>query len=269
VGHVLQVLTLNVGAAALARAEAILAWLDDQDTDVAILTETSAGAGTELILSSYRRAGWAVAHTPSSDGDRGVAVVSRVPVVRSLAPAFAAVSLPHRVTGFVLGTDPQLAIVGVYVPSRDRSLTKTEKKQTFITSLLGALHALPAELNGRLLVGGDYNVIGRDHHPAHPGFLPFEVAMLDQMHALSLVDAWTHIAPGQQAHSWIGRTGDGYRYDYLHLARPLLDRLGEVDYRHDTRQTRLSDHAALTLRLAVAGERLPVTDLAADALALF
>lgn len=64
-----------------------------------------------------------------------------------------------------------------------------------------------------------------------------------------LADAFGTVSPGVQAYSWIGRTGDGYRYDYLHVAPALTSLIGECDYLHETRQRKLSDHAALTLTL--------------------
>lgn len=265
----LSVLTVNIGAAAPPRAQAILDWLQTRDDDVVILTETSAGAGTDLLLAWYARAGYAVARTTGLDADRGAAIVSRVPVRESLTSAFSDVTLPHRVAGVVLDTDPALAIVGAYVPSRDRSLSKTEKKQTFIRGFLDALTALPPALQGTLLVGGDYNVISRDHEPRHVGFLPFEFGLLDELLRLGLVDVWNHAYPGEQAHSWIGRTGDGYRYDYFHLAQPMLDRLGATSYLHETREQRLTDHAAVAVQIAMKVPQLEVTDPTEDALSLF
>jgi exodeoxyribonuclease-3 len=55
----------------------------------------------------------------------------------------------------------------------------------------------------------------------HPGFLPFEFGLLEALEQHGFVDAHRHCTPGVQAHSWIGRTGDGYRYDYFHIGREL------------------------------------------------
>jgi hypothetical protein len=160
-------------------------------------------------------------------------------------------SLPGRLAGAVLDTEPRIAVLSVYVPSRDRSLDKTEKKQTFIASLLAGLDAMPDELRGRLIIGGDYNVIARNHQPLHPGFLPFEFGLLQALQRHGFVDAHQQCAPGVQAHSWIGRTGDGFRYDYFHVGRELGRRIKACAYLHETREQRLTDHAAVTLGLDV------------------
>jgi len=149
----------------------------------------------------------------------------------------------------LLDTEPRIAVLSVYVPSRDRTLPKTEKKQAFIASLLAGLEAMPPALRARLVIGGDYNVIARSHLPLHPGFLPFEFGLLEALERYGLVDTHQHCAPGAQAHSWIGRTGDGYRYDYFHVGSELGSHIESCGYLHETREQRLTDHAAVTLNL--------------------
>jgi exodeoxyribonuclease III len=246
---VLSVLTVNIGAASLERARLLLDWLARRPEDVLVITETSTGPGTAWLLDHFRRAGFAVIKTPDGDGERGSALVSRVRVVRDLTPEFAAVSVPCRVSAAVLGTEPTISVIGVYVPSRDRSADKTERKQQFIRTLVDACDKLPSDLREHLVLGGDYNVISRTHIPLHPGFLPFEFGLLDGLRERGLIDAYDHVAPGEQAYSWIGRTGDGYRYDYLHVGPGLAGLIGACSYLHETRQFGLTDHAAMTLSL--------------------
>jgi exodeoxyribonuclease-3 len=248
---VLSILTVNIGAASRERAETMLRWLAARPELVFILTETSAGAGTAYLLDRFRSAGYAVLHTPDGNGDRGTAIVSRVAVSEPLSARFAGVTIPGRVAAAVLDTEPPTAVLGAYVPSRDRSAAKTEKKENFVRSLLRALDELPPELRDRLVLGGDYNVIGPNHRPLHPGFLPFEFGLLQALEAHGLVDAHERCSPGEQAYSWIGRTGDGYRYDYFHVGRELAERITGCVYLHETREQRLTDHAAVTLMLGV------------------
>lgn len=246
----LSILTVNIGAASRKRAEVMLRWLASRPEDVFILTETSAGTGTAYLLDRFRQAGYTVVHAPDSNGDRGTAIVSRVVVAEPLSARFA-VTIPGRVAAAVLDTQPTTAVLGVYVPSRDRSAAKTESKQAFVTSLLKALDELPAELRDWLVLGGDYNVIARTHRPLHPGFLPFEFGLLEALEAHGLVDAHDRCSPGEQAYSWIGRSGDGYRYDYFHVGRELAERTTDCTYLHETREQRLTDHAAVALTLRV------------------
>ena len=267
----LSILTVNIGAAGRDRAGKLLHWLATRPEDTFVLTETSAGTGTAYILERFRDAGYAVVYTPDTSGDRGTALVSRVAVAEPLSAAIAGVSVPGRVAGAVLDTTPAVAVLGVYVPSRDRSSDKTEKKRAFVASFLKALGALPDELRARLVVCGDYNVIHRTHRPLHPGFLPFEFDLFETLEGCGLVDAYQHCAPGEQAYSWIGHTGDGYRYDYFHAGGELTEHIQACTYLHETREQRLTDHAAVTLSLDITMMyRLQTSDpIDDDALTLF
>ena len=269
----LSVLTVNIGAASPERARQLLAWLAGRPEDILVLTETSAGPGTAYLLDQFRRAGYQVVKTPDADGERGSALVSRVALLRELTPDLTAISLPCRVAGAVLDSEPTTAVLGVYVPSRDRSIEKTDRKQRFISSLIETYDQLPPDLARRTVIGGDYNVIARTHRPLHQGFLPFEFGLLDSLSSRGMVDVHDRLSPGVQAYSWIGRTGDGYRYDYLHVGQDLAHLATLCAYLHETREQKLTDHAAVTMTLRVRGRRLstsdPVTADAADSLTLF
>jgi exodeoxyribonuclease III len=247
----LSLLTINIGAAARLRATSLLTWLAARPEDVLLLTETSAGPGTHYLLNQFRAAGYTVVHSPGSNGDRGTALISRIALHPEPFEHFANANLPGRLAGAVLDTEPRLAVLSVYVPSRDRSLDKTQKKQTFIASLLAGLEHMSPQQRGRLVIGGDYNVIARDHQPQHPGFLPFEYELVESLNQHGFADAYQQCAPGVQAHSWIGRTGDGYRYDYFHVGEDAATKIKACDYLHQTREQRLTDHAAMTLTLDV------------------
>jgi len=244
---VLSLLTLNIQAAALPRAKALLRWLDGRPEHVFILTETSAGDGTAHLLDQCRRAGLDVIHTPDP-ADRGVALVGRVPLV-ARPDLVAGVSLPGRVAAATIDSRPELTVVGIYVPSSDRAPDKLARKRDFVTSLLAAVDRFPDTVRGSLVLSGDYNVITRDHQPPYPGFLPFEYQMLDTLEDHGLVDAHQHCSPGVQAHSWIGRSGNGYRFDYFHVGATLTGRIAACSYLHEPRELKLTDHAAAALTL--------------------
>jgi len=270
---VLSIMTINIGAASPDRARILLDWLARRPEDVFILTETSAGPGTSYLLDQFRRAGYAVIKTPDGGGERGSALISRVQICRDLTPEIADVSIPCRVSAGVLDSEPQIAVLGMYVPSRDRSEAKTERKRRFISSLIKAYDSLPVGLASHLVIGGDYNVIARTHRPPRPGFLPFEFGLIEDLQARGLADAFESVSPQIQAYSWIDRSGDGYRYDYLHVGRALCGLISACDYLQETRQRKLSDHAAHTLSLRVNASRLitdnPVTASVTGTAALF
>ena len=112
-------------------------------------------------------------------------IASRLPVSR-VAAAHRSVTVPCRAQGLGLGTSPALAVLGVYVPSRDRSPEKVARKEEFISSLLASIEALPAEQRRQLVLLGDYNAVARDHDPALPGFFPYEYDFHEELVCLGL-----------------------------------------------------------------------------------
>lgn len=95
----------------------------------------------------------------------------------------------------------------------------------------------------------DINVITRDHQPPYRGFLPFEYQMLDTLAGHGLVDAYRHRNPDGQAHSWIGRGGNGYRFDYFHVGAAMAKHITDCRYLHEPRTKGITDHAAAILAL--------------------
>ena len=245
----LRALTLNIAVAAPARAEGILAWLGRRDDDVLILTETNGRPGTRLLIEGLAARGYAI-HATIDARERGVVVATRLPV-KSFLDSQLQVTLPCRVAGVVLDTEPAVAVVGVYVPSRDRSPQKIERKRVFLESLLEGLRRLPAGLRRHALLVGDYNAVARRHEPPLPGFFMYEYAFHDALEQLGLRAAHELGAPLAQPHSWIGRTGRGYLYDYMHVGHALQPLVQRCLYLHGPRQRGLSDHAAVALRLAM------------------
>jgi exodeoxyribonuclease III len=246
-GHEASVLAFNISVAAEERAARIMRWLRRRRDDVIVLSETNGGPGTELLYEELASDGYSVFAGPQP-GERGVLIASRLPVAEEIAEL--SVTVPCRAQGIVLDGPQRLPIIGVYVPSRDRSAEKIERKERFIASLLESVRCLPAERRQRLLLLGDYNVVARSHEPSLPGFFPYEYDFHDELARLGLHPAHELKPYGRsQPHSWIGRTGIGYLYDYAHLGSAIGSALCRCQYLHGPREQQLSDHAALALRL--------------------
>lgn len=244
----LNLLTFNIGAAAAPRADAILGWLLTRADDVIVLTETSNGPGTQLLVDGLQAQGFSVHHT-RDPRERGVLLASKIPIARDLSEEIA-VTLPCRASAVVVETKPtNVALVGIYIPSRDRSDVKVARKETFVASLLDSLRELPAAQRAQLVVAGDYNAVARRHEPRLPGFFPWEYGLHDGLEDMGLRPAHELRPSGQHPHSWIGRTGLRYLYDYVHVGSGLHRAVELCEYLHDPRERRLSDHAAVAVRL--------------------
>ena len=247
---VVTVLTLNVGAASAVRAGRILAWLAARRDDVVVLTETSAGVGTALLDRGLRDLGYEVRARPwGEERDRGVLVATRLPAVAAPGERLR-VTLPWRVAEVCVDVGGPVSVVGVYVPSRDRSAAKVERKRVFIRSLLDALAAMAASERGRVLLVGDYNTVARSHVPRLPGLMAYEYEMHEELCALGFAPAHELTGMSPAPWSWIGRTGTGYLYDYVHAGADLHVRVRSCAYLQDPRALGLTDHAAVLVAVA-------------------
>jgi exodeoxyribonuclease-3 len=245
-------LTLNIGSPSAERAHRQLAWLATRHEDVLVLTETRASEGCRHLADAFRTAGYAVLYPKPGPTEYGVMVVSKLPVRAD--PIMETVTyLPNRVTGVQISTQMGLVrVLGTYVPTRDATADRTERKRRWLSEFSTALATGGlADAGAQTVVLGDLNVIEPDHEPAYTTFRWFEYDFyrgLTDRHGL--VDAYRHLNPDRVEHSWIGRTGDGYRYDHAHCSKELAEELVDCEYVHEPRTTRLTDHSGLSLQFA-------------------
>jgi exodeoxyribonuclease-3 len=168
--------------------------------------------------------------------------------------------LPSRAASVTLpAPGGPLMVAGLYVPARDASPDKTERKRKWLSACGTALAATAGK---PVLLLGDFNILEPGHKPRYPFFAPFEYDFyrsLSDSHGLA--DAFRHLHPDASEYSWVGRTGDGYRYDHAFCSQGLRNLITACDYLHEPRTARLSDHSALTMSLALAPPALlPTAD---------
>lgn len=242
-----RVFTLNISGPSLERANRLLKFFDDLDVDVLVLTETRPMPGTTHLLETFRRSGYGVVATsPESRAERGVALIHRASGMASIGTP--AVELAHRLAVARMEADPPITLVGAYVPSRDASPHKIARKQTFLSQTTDLLRSLSSRQE--LIFVGDLNVVHRSHVPRYPSFRTWEYDFLDGLEEDGFVDVFAELHPGVQAYSWIGRTGDGYRYDYVFVNEALASRVIECEYLSAPRDEGISDHAGVLMTLS-------------------
>ncbi|MBS2548362.1 hypothetical protein KGQ19_15965 [Catenulispora sp. NL8] len=252
----LGILTANIGNPSLLRAERQLAWLATRPEHILVLTETADSVGCALLAERFTGAGHTVAFPTPTRGERGVMIISRAQTVTTTRPLDVGF-LPHRAVSLAVGTDAgTVEVIGLYVPSRDAGAAKTERKRLFIQACRDHLPGAGDDL--RLIVG-DFNILEPDHNPRYRIFQPFEYDFYRWFATAGYTDAWRSLnREGDPHYSWVGRTGDGYRYDHAFTSAGLHSRLIECEYVDDPRtgKAALSDHSALSVRLALATDEL-------------
>jgi len=247
----ITIATLNISAASKERAPKLLdEWLIPTSYDIYVLTETSEGQGTSIILSKFRNAGWKIFQRPTEPKDRGVAIISRIAGYYSSSPFLNNEPMPGRTLIVQLNTNPQIEIIGMYVPNRGNDWSKTERKRAFLEYWLGYFNFHPSEFRQILL--GDLNVVPTEQQPK---FLPQQQFEYDWFSKLDfkagLYDA--AIRHGNKHEStWVAFSGEGYTYDHIMLQKELADNVVSFHYDHSTRMERMiTDHSALVLTITL------------------
>ncbi|GAA2255309.1 endonuclease/exonuclease/phosphatase family protein [Kitasatospora cystarginea] len=246
----LRVLTLNVQHASPARSRRQAAWLAEQaHADVVVLTEVGAGPGGDALEEELRNMGYRSMVAPSSNGDYRTVLAARAEGMTA-APAPVEV-LPHRFPlAHLAVSGQQVAVAGLYVPSRGPKERRNEDKRKFQAAVASALPGLLTQPDRLLVVLGDLNVVEPGHQPHHPVFGPWEYDFYRAFAEAGLTDAYRTANPDAVEHSWYGRGGNGYRFDHA-FTKTNTERITACAYLHETRANGLSDHSALVLRITI------------------
>ena len=247
----LSLLTFNIGNPSPERARRQLAWLIRRDEHVLVLTETKASAGCRQLADGFAESGYAVHWPAAGPGEYGVMIVSTVTAATDDGFGDRVGYLPSRAAAVILpAPGGPLRVIGLYVPARDASAEKTERKRTWLAACDAALATAASEMPVLLL--GDLNVLEPDHRPGYPFFAPFEYDFYRALGGVhGLTDAFRHLHPRDAEYSWVGRRGDGYRYDHAFCSGSLAGQVTACYYLHQPREDGLSDHSALAMHLAV------------------
>jgi len=140
----LSLLTFNIGNPSPERARRQLAWLISRDEHVLVLTETKASAGCQLLAGAFTAAGYHVTYPEPGPGEYGTMIISRV----AAAPDGFGDQigyLPARAAAVILpAPGGPLRVIGLYVPSRDASVEKTERKRKWLAACDAALASAAA-----------------------------------------------------------------------------------------------------------------------------
>lgn len=255
----ISILSMNIGNPSIERAKKQCAWLENRNEDIFILTETKASKGCEYISEYFSKFGcdlftlnsgiqYEVNYPISQTKDLGVMILSRKPILKSTnhfsrTGAF----YSRQTTSKIIVNNKTIDVIGLYVPSRDRSELKIARKKKFIS---GVLEYLNSGMNNTIIIG-DFNILDRAHIPHYSTFFDWEYDFYDSIIEKGFLDAFRYCHPKSMEYSWVGRTNNGYRYDYCFISTDLKNRLRKCDFIHETRMNRLTDHSAIRVELTL------------------
>jgi exodeoxyribonuclease-3 len=168
----LGLLTFNIGNPSPERAERQLAWLATRGEDVLVLTETRVSRGCQLLADRFAAAGYTVVFPQPTQGEYGTMIVARI----ASHPGTWATRLdylPARGASITLPIGGGVEVVGLYVPSRDASEAKVQRKRRFLEGCLGAFEAAAPQADPRgadVMLLGDLNIVEMSQaHCPHTG----------------------------------------------------------------------------------------------------
>lgn len=256
-----RLLSLNVGNPSLERARKQCLWLEGRQEDIFVLTETRESRGCEYIKNFFGQ--YAYNLFPANEGieyfvnapksqtdDLGVIIISKYPILTSTGffPETSIYFSRQAETSIKLSEKKTVDVVGLYVPSRDRSDRKILRKKKYIDGM--EKYIRESSKTNRIILG-DLNILERDHVPHYSTFYEWEYHFYDVFMEAGYVDAFQYAHPAVQEYSWVGRTNNGYRYDYCFVSPDLRENISECQYIHETRMMRITDHSAIVIEIAV------------------
>lgn len=239
----LSVFCWNIGNPSVIRASQQAEWLRKRPEHILVLTETKRSEGCVFLEKYFQAYGFNV-YFPKPEGkEYGAMVVSKL----FLKPSELGNQMKYlksRVASVKVSVaNMEIEIIGVYVPSRDSSDEKISKKKLFLEDLGMILKS--NSNSGLRIFCGDLNILEPNHIPRYSFFKDWEYKFYSDLNEYDLKDAFRIVNPEVKEYSWVGRTGDGYRYDHCFISPKLIPFLQESYYLHEPREIRLSDHSAL------------------------
>jgi len=232
----------NIGNPSEKRAKRQAAWLDKRPEHVFVLTETKNSNGCLFIEKYFKERNYDVFFPKPQNSEYGTMIISKYSLKTSNF-SNKITYLRSRVASVKLKLSAELLeIIGVYVPSRNSEQEKINKKRRFLENLTDIFKK--ETIDSKTIFCGDLNILEPNHIPRYPFFQKWEYDFYENLNS-KFKDAFRHLSPNARAYSWIGRTGDGYRYDHCFTSKKLLSSLHKSYYLSDTRKMKLSDHSAL------------------------
>lgn len=220
----MRVVSLNIQHGGGTRTQAISDYLQSLDAHTIVVSEyrlEDKGLASQLAALGYvnQHSG---AQYPK---ENSVLVVSKA--------SFKVGKATQRIVSVAFN---DLTLVGVYFPQGD------EKRPVF-----REIKALADSGDENLLVIGDFNT-GKPFIDESANTF----ACVDEFETLGhhgLIDAWRSRNPETKEFTWYSNKGNGFRIDHAFCTAKVNQRIRLVEYRHETREAKVTDHSALIVEL--------------------
>lgn len=239
----MRLISWNVLQGGGQRCGSIAATLLRYDPDIVILQETLSKRGPDLCH-ALSLAGFAhCLSAPRGDGQRGLCLLSRLPLqrVREPSPPHSRIYPRGWLEVELLGSGRRIAAVyapaeGPAVPAFWGAAAKWLKRRT----------AVPFIMLGDFNAGASVIDAEGYRFKAGPSFA--------RLTEIGLVDLWRREHGDKREHTWFshlrgGGVGRGFRIDHAFASASLASRVTSCRYDHEVRTRGWSDHSLLIVEL--------------------
>ncbi len=236
----IKLLTWNILQGGGKRAPGIADQLEAIDPDIVTLQEFRNGKSAPIILDALNKLGLEHQHLAQSTAAKNtVMVASRTPFdTQEWAEDLDPTLCVHARFDLADTRIDTLDIFAGHLPQK--------RAQVPYLDTLGKLSANDYEA---ALIIGDLNCGVPFEDSETKSFV--NTHMFQSLLRNSWTDSWRSRNTDAREYSWISSRGNGYRYDHC-LANEKADALIErVEYLHNVREERLSDHSAMLIELNV------------------
>lgn len=225
-------------------------WMLENNSDIYVLTESKDSEGCKYIYNSMTKRGWKGCFPLPNHRNLGVILLSKY-YIKSIDYLY---NRDDELYGRYIeieidNNEKAITIVGVYVPSRDRSEAKINRKKRFVNDVCMRLPYLP----NHTVICGDFNMISREHFPKYNTFFKWEYDVFEKLKENMFIESYNYLHPGKQIYSWVGRTGNGYKYDYIFVSQTMENLIHTCSYNNATREgnCKITDHSAVDIKLQI------------------
>lgn len=228
----MRIVGLNIQNGGGRRVDQLISTVEKYDSDVFVFGEYHAGRKGQRIKEKMKDIGFDY----SVDGDIGqenensVAIFSRIPFEiikeeRELG------DWSHRL---VEVNFEDFKLVGVYFPNG------ADKEPVFEY----LIQYCEKNADAPVAITGDWNTCKDEDKE---GGKIEHVDYLYKIEELGWIDGWRKLNPNKTDFSWYSNHKNGFRLDHLYCTESFSKRLAGVNFCHEPRESKITDHSALVI----------------------
>jgi len=244
----IKIIAWNIQNSSKDRANKQFRWIHDMNPDIIVLTEVTFSAGFALIKAELEMQDYDVIYQKSDSYFTVIAIRN----YKYYQEVLDISRLSERVNYIKLETPiGNIALIGVYAPTCSRDHEKILQKRKFHHELYNEVIDKIWRISSdtKIIVLGDFNILEPNHNPKYEGFSNYYKSY-EQFIRKPFKDLYRYYKSETMEYSWFGQ-GMYQRLDHIFATENILPYVNKVEYLHEPRRNKFSDHSALQIELNI------------------